>query len=79
MFRCIIAAAAACRGTAAEHRYISTAKSPQQIMGTLVKHRPPGATEQALTPAQIYHVAVMPCLDKKLEASRECPHGIRLV
>ena len=44
---CIIAA---CRGrNAAEHRYISTTKSPQQVMGTLVKHRPRGAIEPALT------------------------------
>ncbi|XP_077173078.1 cytosolic iron-sulfur assembly component 3 isoform X1 [Paroedura picta] len=48
--------------------YISTAKSPQQVMGSLVKG--PFAERQCLRPGQIYHVAVMPCYDKKLEASR---------
>ncbi|NXI59227.1 NARFL factor, partial [Chloroceryle aenea] len=48
--------------------YISTTKSPQQVMGSLVKGH--FAEEQHLTPAQIYHVTVMPCYDKKLEASR---------
>ncbi|KFO89446.1 Cytosolic Fe-S cluster assembly factor NARFL, partial [Buceros rhinoceros silvestris] len=48
--------------------YISTAKSPQQVMGSLVKGC--FAEQQHLTPAQIYHVTVMPCYDKKLEASR---------
>ncbi|NXW57441.1 NARFL factor, partial [Eurystomus gularis] len=48
--------------------YISTTKSPQQVMGSLIKGR--FAEQQHLTPAQIYHVTVMPCYDKKLEASR---------
>ncbi|NXE13459.1 NARFL factor, partial [Lophotis ruficrista] len=48
--------------------YISTAKSPQQVMGSLVKGH--FAEQQHLTPDQIYHVTVMPCYDKKLEASR---------
>ncbi|NXG09697.1 NARFL factor, partial [Sakesphorus luctuosus] len=48
--------------------YISTTKSPQQVMGSLVKGY--FAEQQHLTPAQIYHVTVMPCYDKKLEASR---------
>ncbi|KAJ7306103.1 hypothetical protein JRQ81_010469 [Phrynocephalus forsythii] len=48
--------------------YISTAKSPQQVMGSLVKGHL--AQEQGLSPEQIYHVTVMPCYDKKLEASR---------
>uniref|UniRef100_A0A6M2DUR1 Putative nuclear architecture related protein n=1 Tax=Xenopsylla cheopis TaxID=163159 RepID=A0A6M2DUR1_XENCH len=43
--------------------YISTAKSPQQIIGTLVKDI---AGERG-----IYHVTLMPCYDKKLEASRQ--------
>ena len=72
--------------------YISSTKSPQQIMGSLVKqhlaqslgkrytelHIDSVACERlrvsvALTacrPDQIYHVTVMPCFDKKLEASR---------
>ncbi|XP_027512462.1 cytosolic iron-sulfur assembly component 3 [Corapipo altera] len=48
--------------------YISTTKSPQQVMGSLVKGY--FAEQQHLTPDQIYHVTVMPCYDKKLEASR---------
>uniref|UniRef100_A0A5F8ABS3 Cytosolic iron-sulfur assembly component 3 n=1 Tax=Macaca mulatta TaxID=9544 RepID=A0A5F8ABS3_MACMU len=48
--------------------YISTARSPQQVMGSLVKDF--FAQQQRLTPDKIYHVTVMPCYDKKLEASR---------
>ncbi|KAM6407417.1 cytosolic iron-sulfur assembly component 3 isoform 1-T1 [Rhynochetos jubatus] len=48
--------------------YISTAKSPQQVMGSLIKGC--FAEWQHRTPDQIYHVTVMPCYDKKLEASR---------
>ncbi|XP_069762903.1 cytosolic Fe-S cluster assembly factor narfl isoform X1 [Narcine bancroftii] len=49
--------------------YISTTKSPQQVMGSLVKDF--FAKQQNVMPDQIYHVTVMPCYDKKLEASRE--------
>ncbi|KMQ91805.1 putative cytosolic fe-s cluster assembly factor, partial [Lasius niger] len=49
--------------------YISVTKSPQQIMGSLVKYH--FAENMGLPPEQIYHVTVMPCYDKKLEASRE--------
>ncbi|NXX40864.1 NARFL factor, partial [Tricholaema leucomelas] len=48
--------------------YISTTKSPQQVMGSLIKGH--FAAQQHLNPNQIYHVTVMPCYDKKLEASR---------
>ncbi|NWV79581.1 NARFL factor, partial [Dasyornis broadbenti] len=48
--------------------YISTTKSPQQVMGSLVKGY--FAQQQHLPPDRIYHVTVMPCYDKKLEASR---------
>ncbi|XP_013915512.1 PREDICTED: cytosolic Fe-S cluster assembly factor NARFL [Thamnophis sirtalis] len=48
--------------------YISTTRSPQQIMGALIKDH--FAKQQCLTPDQIYHATVMPCYDKKLEASR---------
>ncbi|KAM4656918.1 cytosolic iron-sulfur assembly component 3 isoform 1-T1 [Amazona ochrocephala] len=48
--------------------YISTTKSPQQVIGSLIKGY--FAEQQHLTPNQIYHVTVMPCYDKKLEASR---------
>ncbi|XP_034566877.1 cytosolic Fe-S cluster assembly factor narfl [Notolabrus celidotus] len=48
--------------------YISTTRSPQQMMGSLVKGY--FSEQQGISPQQIYHVAVMPCFDKKLEASR---------
>ncbi|KAG0315907.1 hypothetical protein BGZ99_007180 [Dissophora globulifera] len=48
--------------------YISETKSPQQIMGSLVKNH--FGSQLGLNPDQIYHVCVMPCYDKKLEASR---------
>ncbi|EPB83346.1 hypothetical protein HMPREF1544_09879 [Mucor circinelloides 1006PhL] len=48
--------------------YITAAKSPQQMMGSLVKDY--FAKKSGLTPDQIYHVSIMPCYDKKLEASR---------
>lgn len=44
--------------------YIATTKSPQQIMGSLIKQW------IQVKDKQIYHVTVMPCYDKKLEASR---------
>lgn len=49
--------------------YISTTRSPQQIMGVLVKQFL--AQKLNSTSDKIYHVTVMPCYDKKLEASRE--------
>jgi hypothetical protein len=49
--------------------YISTAKSPQAVMGTLVKGW--WAPLVGLQPERVYHCAVMPCYDKKLEASRD--------
>ncbi|CAG8460917.1 14552_t:CDS:2 [Ambispora leptoticha] len=49
--------------------YISEVKSPQQIMGILVKDYL--AKKLGVKPNQIYHVSVMMCYDKKLEASRE--------
>ncbi|CAN8002952.1 unnamed protein product [Ixodes hexagonus] len=48
--------------------YISRARSPQQVMGSLVKKYL--ASKISRTPDQVYHVSVMPCYDKKLEASR---------
>ncbi|KAK4702449.1 hypothetical protein P7C70_g3773, partial [Phenoliferia sp. Uapishka_3] len=49
--------------------FVSKVKSSQAVMGTLVKN---GAVAKrlGLRPEQIYHVTVMPCYDKKLEASR---------
>eukprot|EP00042_Codosiga_hollandica_P040818 m.356789 g.356789 ORF g.356789 m.356789 type:complete len:401 (-) comp55958_c1_seq19:293-1495(-) len=48
--------------------YISTVKSPQQVMGSLVKQH--FAKNLSVSPSQIFHMCVMPCFDKKLEASR---------
>lgn len=47
--------------------YIATTKSPQQIMGSLIKQW----VGKYASDQQIYHVSVMPCYDKKLEASRQ--------
>lgn len=49
--------------------YISTTRSPQQIMGVLVKQLL--AKQRNVEGNMIYHITVMPCYDKKLEASRE--------
>ncbi|XP_039715360.1 nuclear prelamin A recognition factor isoform X1 [Pteropus medius] len=49
--------------------HLCTAKSPQQIMGSLVKDY--FARRQNLPPDKIFHVIVAPCYDKKLEALRE--------
>lgn len=49
--------------------YISVTKSPQQIMGSLVKYH--YGQLKNLSPENIYHITVMPCYDKKLEASRQ--------
>ncbi|KAG6844564.1 hypothetical protein H0H87_005906 [Tephrocybe sp. NHM501043] len=48
--------------------FISRTKSPQQVMGTLVKNWM--SARWGKLPNEIYHVTVMPCYDKKLEASR---------
>eukprot|EP00053_Salpingoeca_punica_P003240 m.42009 g.42009 ORF g.42009 m.42009 type:complete len:481 (-) comp12062_c0_seq2:200-1642(-) len=48
--------------------FISSVKSPQQIMGSIVKTHI--AQRHGKRPDQVYHVTVMPCFDKKLEASR---------
>ncbi|XP_050368356.1 protein NAR1 isoform X2 [Argentina anserina] len=49
--------------------YISSVKSPQQTMGVIVKKHI--CQEMGLRPDDVYHVTVMPCYDKKLEASRD--------
>lgn len=49
--------------------HLSRLKSPQALTGTLLKTVL--STQLHLRPDQIWHVAVMPCFDKKLEASRE--------
>jgi iron only hydrogenase large subunit-like protein len=48
---------------------IDSTKSPQQIMGSLVKNYM--SEKLGLKPSDIYHVSIMPCYDKKLEASRQ--------
>ncbi|GAW01580.1 iron hydrogenase [Lentinula edodes] len=48
--------------------FIARTQSPQQVMGTLVKHWM--GEKWGKQPNEIYHVSVMPCYDKKLEASR---------
>ena len=49
--------------------HLSRLKSPQALTGTLLKTVLSKSLN--LHPDQIWHVAVMPCFDKKLEASRE--------
>ncbi|KAK8576066.1 hypothetical protein V6N12_063713 [Hibiscus sabdariffa] len=49
--------------------YISSVKSPQQSMGAALKHHI--CQTMGFRPEEIYHVTVMPCYDKKLEAARE--------
>ena len=47
---------------------LSTVKSPQQIMASLMKHH---LTKKLnVSGSDIYHISIMPCYDKKLEASR---------
>uniref|UniRef100_A0A915DIT3 Iron hydrogenase large subunit C-terminal domain-containing protein n=1 Tax=Ditylenchus dipsaci TaxID=166011 RepID=A0A915DIT3_9BILA len=48
---------------------ISKVRSPQAVMGALVKNYL--AKKLNVAPSQTYHVTVMPCYDKKLEASRK--------
>ncbi|KAI2616476.1 cytosolic Fe-S cluster assembly factor NAR1 [Hypoxylon sp. NC1633] len=49
--------------------HISRVKSPQALMGTLLKTAL--SKTLGISPDRIWHLAVMPCFDKKLEASRE--------
>ncbi|XP_034049172.1 nuclear prelamin A recognition factor [Thalassophryne amazonica] len=49
--------------------HICTARSPQQIMGCLVKDF--FSKQQKLSPEKVFHVVVAPCFDKKFEAVRE--------
>lgn len=49
--------------------YISAVKSPQQVMGAILKRH--ASTTLGFKPEDIYHVTIMPCYDKKLEAARE--------
>lgn len=49
--------------------HMSALKSPQALSGTLLKSVL--ARKLNIHPSQIWHLALMPCFDKKLEASRE--------
>ena len=49
--------------------HMSRVKSPQALMGTLLKTAL--SRKLGIAPDRIWHLAVMPCFDKKLEASRE--------
>jgi iron-only hydrogenase group A len=48
---------------------ISVCKSPQQIMGSLIKHH--FSRQQKIKAENIYSVSLMPCTAKKFEAQRE--------
>ena len=48
---------------------LSSCKSPQQMMGAIIKSH--YAAEENLKPEEIYSVAIMPCTAKKFEAQRE--------
>jgi iron-only hydrogenase group A len=47
---------------------LSSCKSPQQMMGALIKSV--YAQRQGIDPADVYSVAIMPCVAKKFEAGR---------
>ncbi|KAH6837701.1 ferredoxin hydrogenase [Perilla frutescens var. hirtella] len=49
--------------------HISSVKSPQQTIGAIIKNHI--CQELCIRPEEIYHVTVMPCYDKKLEAARD--------
>lgn len=49
-------------------QYLSRRKSPQQITASLVKKLI--SEEHGVGCSEIYHLSVMPCFDKKLEAAR---------
>ena len=48
--------------------HISKVRSAQQIMGSLVKDHI--SQKLQVSPDSIFHLTLMPCFDKKLEASR---------
>ncbi|KAI1339104.1 iron only hydrogenase large subunit domain-containing protein [Xylariaceae sp. FL0016] len=49
--------------------HISRVKSPQALVGTLLKTTL--SRTLGISPDRIWHLSLMPCFDKKLEASRE--------
>jgi NADH-quinone oxidoreductase subunit G/NADP-reducing hydrogenase subunit HndD len=48
--------------------HVSTCKSPQQMMGALIKNY--WAAKEGLNPDKVYSVSIMPCVAKKFEAGR---------
>lgn len=48
--------------------HLSRVKSPQALLGTLLKTTL--SRTLGIPPSRIWHLAIMPCFDKKLEASR---------
>ncbi|MCD4833789.1 MAG: [FeFe] hydrogenase, group A [Bacteroidales bacterium] len=48
---------------------VSTTKSPQQILGTLIKSY--FAQREDISPEKIFSISIMPCTAKKFEAQRE--------
>ncbi|CAN6675035.1 cytosolic Fe-S cluster assembly factor Nar1p [Trichomonascus vanleenenianus] len=48
--------------------YLSKVKSPQQITGSILKRLV--CEEHGVAKENVYHLSIMPCFDKKLEASR---------
>ncbi|KAG6041615.1 Cytosolic Fe-S cluster assembly factor nar1 [Claviceps citrina] len=50
-------------------QHLSKVKSPQALMGTMLKTTL--SRKLGIPPHRIWHLSVMPCFDKKLEASRE--------
>lgn len=49
--------------------HLSKVKSPQALLGTMLKTTL--SRKLGIPPERIWHLSVMPCFDKKLEASRE--------
>ncbi|MFW5960499.1 MAG: [FeFe] hydrogenase, group A, partial [Chitinivibrionales bacterium] len=47
---------------------VSTCKSPQQMMGAVIKHY--WAEKMGIDPEKVYSVSIMPCTAKKFEAGR---------
>ena len=54
-------------------KYLSSAKSPQQMFGTVMKTY--FAQKLGVSPEQIFTVSIMPCLAKKGEQEMELFHG----
>lgn len=51
--------------------HLSRVRSPQQIMGAILKEHYVKSSSDSRSKSDVYHVTLMPCFDKKLEASRD--------